>query len=85
MTCITEEINRMIIIIIKISKFKKNNYNSFKAVGSVTPKVVEVTFREFSMVTSKVIKVNQDKIIDDIKKREIPRFRSVRLFARLNK
>lgn len=46
-----------------------------KAVGSVTPKVVEVTFREFSMVTSKVIKVNQDKIIDDIKKREIPRFR----------
>lgn len=47
----------------------------FHPVGHCGQAVLEVGMNSIANITSKVLKINADRIIDDVKKREMPRFR----------
>src|SRR6218665_891703 len=47
----------------------------FHPVGHCGQAVLEVGMNSITSITSKVLKINAERIIDDVKKREMPRFR----------
>ena len=56
----------------------------FHPEGLCGQKVLEVLADDISSITTKTLKVNAEKIIDDIKKRQMPRFRYERKLHSLN-
>lgn len=44
-------------------------------VGAASHRVVSVTVEDIAVVSDRLLKINADKIIDDVKKREQPRFK----------
>lgn len=53
--------------------FLGNKY--FRPTGPCGQEVIEVGLKQITYVSSKLLKINAEKIIEDVRKREMPRFR----------
>ena len=56
------------------------NLNLFQPEGPCWHEVIDCNSDNLSVVTTKTLRIDPDKIMNDVKKREQPRFRYVSLF-----
>ena len=47
----------------------------FRPEGACGHRVIDLTAKDISVITTKTLKISADKIIDDFKKRQMPRFK----------